>query len=250
MGWTTVIWFVVGYSLCFSGDVGGVIGNLDMAFLRGVTLATPSPNPGDPTVRAHRLPDDVRDHHPGADHRRFHQPGLLQGLHGFPDRVAALRLLSVRAHALGRRNPAEVGRSGLCRRHRGAQHRRNGGAGVGPLCRPAASDGRRAAQHSAGGAGHRSPLVWLVWLQRRQRVPGRLGHRGRFPEYRCGRVVRGHHLADGRLVVREAADIRRPADRRGRRPGHHHAGGGLCLASHRGDHRDRVRQWSATSPWR
>ena len=50
MGWTTVIWFVVGYSLCFSGDVGGVIGNLDMAFLRGVTLDTPSPNPGIPLI--------------------------------------------------------------------------------------------------------------------------------------------------------------------------------------------------------
>lgn len=48
MGWTTVLWFVIGYSLCFSGDVGGIIGNLDMAFLRGVTLATPSPNPGIP----------------------------------------------------------------------------------------------------------------------------------------------------------------------------------------------------------
>ena len=40
--WTTVIWFVCGYSLCFSGDVGGVIGNLDMAFLRGVNLMAPS----------------------------------------------------------------------------------------------------------------------------------------------------------------------------------------------------------------
>ncbi|HUO98654.1 MAG TPA: ammonium transporter [Rhizomicrobium sp.] len=50
MGWTTVLWFVVGYSLCFSGDVGGVIGNLDLAFLRGVTLATPSPNPGIPLL--------------------------------------------------------------------------------------------------------------------------------------------------------------------------------------------------------
>lgn len=50
MGWTTVIWFAVGYSLCFSGDVGGVIGNLDMAFLRGVTLTTPSPNPGIPLI--------------------------------------------------------------------------------------------------------------------------------------------------------------------------------------------------------
>jgi Amt family ammonium transporter len=50
MGWTTVIWFVVGYSLCFSGDVGGVVGNLDMAFVRGVTLATPSPTPGIPLL--------------------------------------------------------------------------------------------------------------------------------------------------------------------------------------------------------
>jgi ammonium transporter, Amt family len=43
MGWTTVIWFAVGYSLCFSGDVGGIIGNLDKAFLNGVTLSSPSP---------------------------------------------------------------------------------------------------------------------------------------------------------------------------------------------------------------
>jgi ammonium transporter, Amt family len=50
MGWTTVLWFAVGYSLCFSGDVGGVIGNLDLVFLRGVTLDTPSPNPGIPLL--------------------------------------------------------------------------------------------------------------------------------------------------------------------------------------------------------
>ncbi len=43
MGWTTVIWYAFGYSLCFSGDVGGIIGNFDMAFLRGVDLFTPSP---------------------------------------------------------------------------------------------------------------------------------------------------------------------------------------------------------------
>src|SRR5258706_15755873 len=42
--WTTVIWFICGYSLCFSGDVGGVIGNLDMAFMRGISITTPSPN--------------------------------------------------------------------------------------------------------------------------------------------------------------------------------------------------------------
>ena len=41
MGWTSVIWYVCGYSLCFSGGQGGVIGNLDMAFLRGIDPLTP-----------------------------------------------------------------------------------------------------------------------------------------------------------------------------------------------------------------
>lgn len=38
MGVTTILWFAVGYSLCFSGDIGGIIGNLDNAFLRGVSI--------------------------------------------------------------------------------------------------------------------------------------------------------------------------------------------------------------------
>ena len=39
MAWTTFLWFAVGYSLTFSGDVYGIIGNLDHAFLQGVSLA-------------------------------------------------------------------------------------------------------------------------------------------------------------------------------------------------------------------
>jgi Amt family ammonium transporter len=48
MGWTTVLWWLCGFSMCFSGnhhagtDIGGVIGNFDWAMLRGITLATPS----------------------------------------------------------------------------------------------------------------------------------------------------------------------------------------------------------------
>ncbi len=38
MGVTTVLWFAVGYSLCFSGDVGGIVGNLDHAFLQGISV--------------------------------------------------------------------------------------------------------------------------------------------------------------------------------------------------------------------
>ena len=36
MGITTVLWWLVGYSLCFSGDSGGIYGNFDLAFLRSV----------------------------------------------------------------------------------------------------------------------------------------------------------------------------------------------------------------------
>jgi ammonium transporter, Amt family len=38
MGLTTVVWYAVGYSLSFSGNPGGLIGNLDNAFLRGVDV--------------------------------------------------------------------------------------------------------------------------------------------------------------------------------------------------------------------
>lgn len=44
MGWTTVIWYLYGFSLCFSGDWHGIIGNLHNACLRGINLSTPSPN--------------------------------------------------------------------------------------------------------------------------------------------------------------------------------------------------------------
>jgi ammonium transporter, Amt family len=40
MGLTTVVWFICGYSMCFSGDVGGIIGNFDMVFMNGVDLNT------------------------------------------------------------------------------------------------------------------------------------------------------------------------------------------------------------------
>src|SRR3954467_7268937 len=38
LGITTILWYAVGYSLCFSGGAGGVIGNLDKAMMHGVNL--------------------------------------------------------------------------------------------------------------------------------------------------------------------------------------------------------------------
>ena len=56
MGWTTVLWWAFGFSLCFSGDLKsgtdffGILGNLDWVFLRNITLNTPSPNDTIPMI--------------------------------------------------------------------------------------------------------------------------------------------------------------------------------------------------------
>uniref|UniRef100_I2Q3X8 Ammonium transporter n=1 Tax=Desulfovibrio sp. U5L TaxID=596152 RepID=I2Q3X8_9BACT len=39
LGTVTVLWAIVGYSLAFGGDIGGLIGNLDFVFLKGVGTA-------------------------------------------------------------------------------------------------------------------------------------------------------------------------------------------------------------------
>ena len=56
MGWTTVLWWAVGFTMCFSGDMksgtdfAGIIGNFDWACLRGITLDMPSPNDTIPMI--------------------------------------------------------------------------------------------------------------------------------------------------------------------------------------------------------
>jgi len=57
MGWTTVLWWAFGFSLCFSGDLksgtdfAGIVGNFHWAFLQGITLQMPSTvNPGIPMI--------------------------------------------------------------------------------------------------------------------------------------------------------------------------------------------------------
>src|SRR6267378_1279969 len=48
MAITDVVWFAVGYSLCFSGGEGGFIGDLNHAFLLGTSSADPTP--GHPSI--------------------------------------------------------------------------------------------------------------------------------------------------------------------------------------------------------
>ena len=56
MGWTTVLWWLCGFSMCFSGDLKsgtdyfGIVGNLDWIFLRNITLNLASPNDTIPMI--------------------------------------------------------------------------------------------------------------------------------------------------------------------------------------------------------
>ena len=87
MGWTTVIWYLYGYSLCFSGDWHGIIGNLDKVCLRGITLSTPSgPNDTVPAMVfiAYQMMFAIIT--PALDLRRLHQPRDVQGLLPVPHR--------------------------------------------------------------------------------------------------------------------------------------------------------------------
>ncbi|NJD54696.1 MAG: ammonium transporter [Candidatus Methanoperedens sp.] len=43
LGVSTIMWITVGYSLSFSGDYYGIIGNLDYALLSNISASTPSP---------------------------------------------------------------------------------------------------------------------------------------------------------------------------------------------------------------
>ncbi len=49
MGWTTVLWFLFGFSMCFSGNcvdgtdlLGGIVGNFNWVFMRGIDVTTSS----------------------------------------------------------------------------------------------------------------------------------------------------------------------------------------------------------------
>lgn len=50
LGWSTALWFICGYSLCFSGnfadgtDWGGILGNLNHSFLNGITVDSVHPS--------------------------------------------------------------------------------------------------------------------------------------------------------------------------------------------------------------
>ena len=86
LGLMSVLWAVIGYTLSFGTDIGGLIGGLDFVFLKGVGMTNAgSPRREPAPSDIHDLPVHVRGHHPGADHRGICRAHEVRRFHGaFP----------------------------------------------------------------------------------------------------------------------------------------------------------------------
>ena len=107
MGVVTIIWVLVGFSLAFSGDNSGIIGDFSWvgSARRRLRTRTPAYAPDHPLPGVLPLPGDVRHHHPRADHRRIRRPRQLQELPDVPGALEPAGLRPVRPLGLGRRLP-------------------------------------------------------------------------------------------------------------------------------------------------
>ena len=239
--WTTVVWYVCGYSLCFSGGEGGVIGNLDMAFLRGVNLMAPSPNDSIPLIVhvAYQMMFAIIT--PALITGAFANRVTLQGVLHLPHPVAAAGLLPVRAHDLGQRPAGASGGARLRGRHRGAQHRGPRGARLGASTSGAGAfrtPGRTASRWSpsapacCGSAGTAS-------------TPGASSSVDATTAAAFINTDLAASFAGVAWLVVEWMTTRKPKflgppDRLGGGPRHDHAGRRLRLAPERGADRDRL----------
>ncbi len=237
LGWTTVLWFSFGYSMCFSGnlksgtDLFGIIGNFHLCFLNGVTLATPCPlNPTIPLAVffAYQMMFAIIT------------PALITG--AFANRVTfKAYFLFLTAWLIFVYFPFVhmVWGGGILQQWGVLDFA--GGIVVHNIAGIAALAsvlyvGKRTVQdrgpHSIPlvALGHGFAVVRVVRLQRRQRSRRQRRDRHGLHQHGHRRVLRRHRLALHRVVhLQEAQVPRTPHGRRGR-PGNHHAGRRLRVA--------------------
>ncbi len=167
----TVLWMVVGYSLAFT-EGNPIIGGLSRLFLRQHdSRQRQRPREDHSRIGLYVLPDDLRDHHPGADLRRLRRSHEVLGdavVHGGLERP---RLFADRPLGLGPgRLSQRCGRARLRRRHRRAHQCRRRRADLRPRPRQAQGLRRRdvrAAQPRAQRHRRLAAVGRLVRLQRR-----------------------------------------------------------------------------------
>ena len=230
MGWTTVLWWAFGFSMCFSGDLksgtdfAGIIGNFHWAFLRGISLDTPSP---------------ANDTIPLFVFFGYQMmfaiitPALITGAFANRVRFAAYMLFLTAwlilvyfpfVHMIwGGGIMAQWGvldfAGGI------VVHNIAGIAALASVLYVGTPACRDRGPHSIPLVALGTGLLWFGWygFNAGQRVPRGLGHRGRVHQHRPRGELRGGHLARDGLDDDEEAEVPRTAHRFGRGSGDDHA---------------------------
>ena len=104
----TMLWWVIGYSLAFTPGSTPYLGGFSRAFLNGVVYmhddakaVSLAPGGDHPRDGLCDVPDDLRDHHPGADLRLVCRPHEILGLDVVHGAMADRGLLPDRALGVG-----------------------------------------------------------------------------------------------------------------------------------------------------
>src|SRR5205085_7163922 len=242
VGWTTVLWWAFGFSVCFSGDIKsgtdffGILGNFHWAFLRGITLDTPSLiNPSITMIvfcaYQMRFAIITRALITGAFANRVTFKAYMLFLTAWLTLVYFPFVHMVWGGGI-MASWGVLDFAGGIVVHNIAVAVRG----------PAQDCGCRAALDPVGGAGHGAPLVRMVRLQRGQRVPCRFGDRGGVSQHRSRGKFCCHRLALHGLDDDKETEVSRFAHRRRSGPGHDHARRGLCLTGNGLSHRNYLRR--------
>ncbi len=249
MGVTTIIWWIYGYCLCFSGGAGGIIGNLDKVFLRGVTLNTLCPfgngNIPEFVFMAYQMmfaiitPALIT----GAFSNRIRFGAYLAFLVGWLTFVYFPFVHMVWGGGLLAKLGVLDFAGGI------VVHNIAGMAALASVLYVGRRRVGDSLPHSIPLVALGTGLLWFGWygFNAGQRTEGRCRDRPRLPEHGHCRLLCRSDLAAPRLDLRTQAEVPRPADRSGRRTRHDHPVRRLRHAHQRRASSGSSRGWSATS---
>ena len=192
----TITWALIGYSLAFGPDKGGIIGGLDFFGFESRRRRTERLRANGAGDDVHGLPDDVRDHHAGAHRgcvRGADEVLRLPDVHRLCGRSSCTRRSRTGSGVAGSWARWRGG-VGLRRRRGRPRERRCRGACYRDL--PWPSSGPRGGRHVAPQRAvrdlrRRDPVVRLVRVQCRQRTLLRSARVERAREHAARRGRRG-----------------------------------------------------------
>ena len=163
LGWTTVLWVLFGYSLCFSGGSGGVIGDFHKALLNGINSNSMYSNGKIPNWFS-CLPNDVCHYNPSINYRCFCERINFKAYLIFLISLADIVYYPFVHMIWGGGLLSPMGCSGLCRWNCGTRYRWFCCTGFRFLCESQNGQRLYTKQYSISSYRQWTIVVWLVWI--------------------------------------------------------------------------------------